>query len=129
MLQKESKFINSDNTGARLLKCINIKGTKKYGSVGDLIGVIVRKFRAKKKLIKKHVYYGLVIMTKYRIYRLEGIYIKSDNNRVLILNRINKQFLGTRIYGPVCKEIRELRDGKKKLLRYEKIVSLTKQII
>lgn len=129
MLQKESKITSSDNTGVRLLKCIHINGNKKYGNIGDLINIVVNKFKSKKKLIKKQIYYGLIITTKQNTYRGEGIYLKADCNKVLVLNKETKQFIGTRIYGPVYKEIRQLKDGKKRLLRYEKIVALTKKII
>jgi large subunit ribosomal protein L14 len=128
MLQKETKIVNSDNTGVKLLKCINIKGNKKYGLIGDLLSIVVNKFRMKKKLLKKHIYYGLVISTISYLYRLEGIFIKSDSNRLVILNK-DKQFLGTRIYGPIYKEIRRIVDGKKKIIRYEKVVSLSKKTI
>lgn len=128
MLQKETKIMNSDNTGVKLLKCINIKGNKKYGLVGDLLSIVVNKFRMKKKLLKKHIYYGLVISTINPYYRLEGVFIKSDANRLLVLNK-DKQFLGTRIYGPIYKEIRRIVDGKKKIIRYEKVVSLAKKTI
>lgn len=120
--------MNSDNTGVKLLKCINIKGNKKYGLVGDLLSIVVNKFRMKKKLLKKHIYYGLVISTINPYYRLEGVFIKSDANRLLVLNK-DKQFLGTRIYGPIYKEIRRIVDGKKKIIRYEKVVSLAKKTI
>jgi len=129
MLQKETKITSSDNTGVRLLKCIHINGNKKYGIVGDLINIVVNKFKSKKKLIKKQIYYGLIITTKQAIYRSEGIFLKVDYNKVLVLNKATRQFLGTRIYGPVCKEVRQIKDGKKKLLRYEKVVALTKKII
>lgn len=121
--------MSSDNTGVRLLKCIHIKGTKKYGYIGDLINIVVNKFKSKKKLYKKNIYYGLIIATKRKVYRADGIFLKSDFNRVLVLNKETNQFLGTRIYGPVYKEIRQIKDGKKKLVRYEKIVSLAKKMI
>jgi ribosomal protein L14 len=70
MLQKETKIINADNTGVKLLKCINIKGNKKYGLIGDLLSIVVNKFRMKKKLLKNHIYYGLVICTLGYCYRL-----------------------------------------------------------
>lgn len=129
MLQKETKVFTFDNSGAYLLKCIHIMGTKKYGFVGDLIKVVIKKFKKKKKLIKKQIYYGLVVCTTNLLYRLEGMYIKSDVNKILVLNKDNKQFLGTRISGPVYKEICQIVDGKKKLVRYEKIISLTKKLI
>jgi ribosomal protein L14 len=129
MLQKESKIINSDNTGVKVLKCINVYCNKKYRLLVDLLSVVINKFRSKKKLIKKQIYFGLIICTKNKLYRKEGIYIKGDLNRILVLNRDNKRFLGTRIYGPIYKELRYIIDGKKKIVRYEKIIAISKKII
>lgn len=73
MLFKDSKIKPVDNTGAKLVKCIRIvHKTKKYGTVGDLLAVIVKKFKKKKKLIKKTIYYGLLISIKAPIIRLDG---------------------------------------------------------
>jgi len=129
MLQKETKISSSDNTGVKLLKCIHVSFNKKYAYVGDLLSLVITKFRSKKKLKKKQIYYGLLIASKFSKYRIEGIYIVSDKNKVLLLNVENKQFLGTRIYGPIYKEIRNIIDGGKKKIRYEKIVSLAKKSI
>ena len=129
MLQKETKILSSDNTGVGLLQCIHVQNKKKYGTIGDILNVVVKKFKVQKNLVKKQIYCGLIICLKSIVYRLNGIYVKSDQNRVLLLNRESLQFLGTRIYTPVYKEIRQFTVGKKKLLRYEKIVSLTKKFI
>jgi large subunit ribosomal protein L14 len=129
MLQKESKLRIFDNTGARTVKCINVRQKKKRAFIGDLITIVITKFKAKKKLIKKQLYYGLVVCTNFFLYRPDGIRLKTDSNRIFILNKGSKLFLGTRVYGPVYREIRQIVDGKKKLLRYEKIVSLAKKTI
>lgn len=130
MLQKETKIRTADNTGVHTLKCIHIKKKKqKYGYVGDLIYLVINKLKKQKNLIKKQIYFGLIITSKFYLYRKDGIFLFSNKNRVLLLNKENMNFLGTRIYGPVYKEIRLIVDGKKKVVRYEKILSLTKKLL
>lgn len=130
MLQKETKVKTADNTGVAVLKCIHIKKKKKkIGFIGDLIYLIIKKIKREKNLKKKKIYFGLIINTKIQTYRKNGIFLKSDKNQVLLLNKENNQFLGTRLYSPVFKEIRLLVDGKKRIMRYEKIVSLAKSFI
>lgn len=130
MIQKETVVKSADNTGVRYLKCIHIeKKKKKIASIGDLIYVVVKKFIKKKNLIKKKIYFGLLINIKQNIFRQNGFYIKSDYNQVLVLSKENKQFLGTRIYSPIYKELLYIVEGKKNIVRYEKIVSLAKKLI
>lgn len=130
MIQKETIVRSADNTGVRFLKCIHIeKKKKKIASIGDLIYIVVKKFIKKKNLIKKKIYFGLLITLKQHTFRKNGFYIKSDLNQVVILSKDNKQFLGTRIYSPIYKELRFIIEGKKNISRYEKIVSLAKKLI
>lgn len=101
-----------DNTGAKVVKCVRIiSKTKKFGVVGDLLGVVVKSFRMRKKLVKKTIYYGLVLSMRSSLYRLDGIRIKSNQNRIVLLSD-KGQFLGTRIYGPIYKEVRSIFIGK-----------------
>jgi len=130
MIQKETKLLPYDNTGVKFLKCINIQYKHKpYGSIGDLLGVVITKFKSKKKLLKKKIYFGLVISVKKKVFRQDGIYVKCDTNRVVLLNPTNLQFLGTRIYGPIFKEVKNVVEGKKKIVKFNKIVSLSKKTI
>jgi large subunit ribosomal protein L14 len=128
MLQKETKLRPYDNAGIRSVKCIRVLGKSRiFGYVGDLLAVIIQKFKSKKKLKKKKIYYGLIISMKTPLYRKDGIIIKSDYNRVVLLSTENLKFLGTRIYGPIYKEIVNIMD--KKTQKYAKIVSYAKAII
>lgn len=130
MLQKETVVKSADNTGVKSLKCIHIEKKKqKIASIGDLIYLVVKKFIKKKNLVKKKIYFGLVINIKQYVYRQDGFYIKSDLNQVLLLSKENKQFLGTRIYSPIYKELRFIVEGKKNIIRYEKIISIAKKLI
>jgi large subunit ribosomal protein L14 len=84
----------------------------------------------KKKLVKKIMYYGLVISMKAYLKRIDGTWMRSTANRIVLLS--NKvQFLGTRIYGPIYKEIRNIFVGKGRYRRwkYDKIVSYAKKVI
>ena len=115
MLQKESKLRPCDNAGVRWVKCVRVIGkSKSFGYVGELLAVVIQKFKLKKKLVKKKIYYGLVISMKTPLYRKDGIIIRSDLNRMVLLSSENLQFLGTRIYGPIYKEIVNITDKKKK---------------
>ena len=129
MLQKESKILTADNAGARLVKCIHVANNKKYGIIGDLLNVVIKRFKVQKKLVKKKIYYGLIILLKTTTYRKSGMFIKSDFNRLVLLNKDNLKFLGTRLYTPAYKELRFFTVGKKKLLRFEKVVSICKKLI
>ena len=101
-----SKLIVVDNSGGFIAKCIRIiKKGKKIGSIGDTILVTLIKFINKRKVKKRVIYLGLIIGIKYWVYRLDGIYIKTFNNSILLFN---KQFklLGSRIYGSLLKEVK-----------------------
>ena len=131
MIYKGMKLRPVDNTGAKIVKCIRvISKTKKYGSVGDLLGVMIKRFRMKKKLIKKTIYYGLILSIKSLLYRPDGIRIKSSKNRIVLLSD-KCQFLGTRIYGPIYKEVRSIYIGKgrHRRWRYDKVVSCARKVL
>jgi large subunit ribosomal protein L14 len=131
MLQKETKLRPYDNAGTRLVKCIRVLGkSKNFGFVGDVLAVVIQKFKAKKKLKKKKIYYGLIISMKVPLYRKDGIIIKSAYNRIVLLAPENLKFLGTRIYGPIYKEIVNITDKKKKhTQKYAKVISYARGII
>lgn len=125
MLQKETTLRPVDNAGVRWVKCVKIVGKeKKYGIVGDLLLVLIQSFKEQKDLVKKKIYCGLIISMKSFLYRADGTYIRSDYNRIVMLARESLKFLGTRIYGPIYKEIRSITDKKKKQTqKYPKVVS------
>src|SRR3989338_1199072 len=104
MLQKESKLIVADNSGAALVKCVRVV-KKNYGTLGNFVLTVLQVFSRKKKLVKKKKNLGLVISTVKFKRRLNGVFIRFSKNRVIIFIEKNK-FAGTRIYGPLCKEIR-----------------------
>lgn len=121
MISIGTKLVCADNTDIKKFKCIKIFGNsfKKYAGLGETVRVAIAKRKHKKNIIKKKLYFGLIITVKFKTKRLNGLFIKFDENRALTLNEQNK-FLGTRVYGPICKEVRNL---KKKKQEFKKIIS------
>ena len=114
MIIKGSYLIVSDNSGAKKAQCIHVLGNfrRRYARIGNTILVTVKKVKHLKKIRKKQVYKALIISTARRFQRPKGQTLKCNKNRVLLLSHQNK-FLGTRVYGPLC---REIRGGKKEAL-------------
>ena len=122
MIQTESKLTVCDNSGAREAKCIRVLGgtRRRYASVGDVIVVAVQNVIPSSELKKGAVSKALIVRTKKEIRRADGSYIKFDENAAVII-REDKTPRGTRIFGPVA---RELREGG-----FMKIVSLAPEVL
>lgn len=121
----------ADNSGGKYVKCIRIISSKIYliGTVGDLLLTRVIKKKHSKKIKKKELYYGLITMVKQYVQRIDGTIVKFNDNRVVLFSNTNK-FLGSRIYGPLMKEIRfYIHRSKKEKQKYLKIVSYASAII
>lgn len=118
MIFVESQIIASDNTQTRIVKCIRLLGgsAKKYATVGDFIIIAVKHRWAKRRLIFKKIYLALIISLKKEKRRLNGSYISSKGNRVLLLTELGK-IIGTRIFGPLYKEIKPYASISKLLLK------------
>ena len=122
MIQMQSKLEVADNTGARSVQCIKVLGGSKrrYASVGDIIKVSVKEAMPRGRVKKGEVYDAVVVRTAKGVRRPDGSLIKCDGNAAVLLN--NKlEPIGTRIFGPVT---RELRTEK-----FMKIVSLAPEVI
>jgi large subunit ribosomal protein L14 len=121
MIQQESRLNVADNSGAKQVLCIRVLGGsgRRYASVGDKIVVAV-KDAAPGGLKKVLVSEAVVVRTKKEIRRRDGSYIRFDDNAVVLLNAADEP-RGTRIFGPVARELRE-RD-------YMRIVSLAPEVI
>lgn len=117
MIQNESILKVCDNSGAKLVKCIKILGfsKKKYAKIGDFIKVSVKKiFFNNSKVKKGDVYNSLVIRTIYKYNRFNGSFLSFNDNSVLLLNSKN-DVIGSRIFGPIPKELRNISFFLKKL--------------
>jgi large subunit ribosomal protein L14 len=108
-----TKLKSADNTDIKKVKCIKIfpNSNKKFSFLGDIVRIVIVKRRFKKTIIKKKLYLGLVINIKKTTSRLNGTFLKFDQNRSLTLSE-DLKFLGTRVYGPISKEIRNSKKKK-----------------
>lgn len=122
MIQQESRLRVADNSGAREVLCIRVLGGsgRRYASIGDQIVVSVKEAVPGGNVKKKQVTKAVVVRTKKEIRRNDGSYIRFDDNAVVLLNQ-NDEPRGTRIFGPVARELRD-RD-------YMKIVSLAPEVL
>jgi len=122
MLQTESRMKVADNSGAKEVLCIKVLGGSKrrYASVGDKIVVTVKDAIPNGNIKKGTVSKAVVVRTKKEIGRKDGSYIRFDDNAVVLLNTTG-ELRGTRIFGPVARELRE-KD-------YMKIVSLAPEVL
>ena len=122
MIQMQSRLDVADNTGARSVMCIKVLGGSKrrYANIGDVIKVTVKEAAPRGRVKKGEVYNAVVVRTAHGVRRPDGSSINFDGNAAVLLN--NKlEPIGTRIFGPVA---RELRDHK-----YMKIVSLAPETL
>ena len=122
MIQAESYLKVADNTGAKEIKTIRVLGgsSRKFGNIGDVVVASVRKAQPGGTVKKGEVVKAVIVRTRKQYRRPDGSYIRFDDNAAVIIND-QKQPKGTRIFGPVA---RELRDRK-----YMKIVSLAPETL
>lgn len=122
MIQRFTRLEVADNTGAKTAMCIGIPGSshRRYASLGDIITVVV-KSAVGEGTIKQHtVQTAVVVRTKKEIRRFDGSYVRFDENACVLINK-EKEPLGTRVFGPIA---RELRDKQ-----FTKIASLAAEIV
>ena len=122
MIQQESRLAVADNSGAREVLCIRVLGgtKKRYASIGDQIVVTVKNALPSGNIKKGAVSKAVVVRTKKEVRRNDGSYIRFDDNAVVLLNQ-GGEMIGTRIFGPVARELREKQ--------YMKIVSLAPEVL
>jgi large subunit ribosomal protein L14 len=122
MIQAYSKLNVADNTGAKRVACIKVLGgsRRRYGSVGDIIVVSIKSATPGGSVKKGEVSRAVVVRTKKEVGRPDGSYIRFDDNAVVLINDQNEP-KGTRIFGPVARELREKQ--------FMKIVSLAPEVL
>ena len=122
MIQTQTKLHVADNSGAKLLSCIKVLGGSKrrYASVGDVVVVSVKEAMPNSKVKKGDVMRAVVVRTAKEIRRPDGSYIKFDDNSAVLINQQNEP-IGTRIFGPVARELRAKR--------FMKIISLAPEVL
>ena len=121
MIQQESRLTVADNSGAKEVLCIRVLGgsKKRYATVGDKIVVSVKSALPSGEAKKGTVSKAVVVRTTKEIRRQDGSYIRFDDNAVVLLNN-QDEVRGTRIFGPVARELRD---------KYMKIVSLAPEVL
>jgi large subunit ribosomal protein L14 len=121
MIQQESRCAVADNSGAKEVLCIRVLGgtRKRYASIGDKIVVTVKSALPSSEIKKGTVSKAVVVRTKKEVRRPDGSYIRFDDNAVVLLNNLD-EIRGTRIFGPVARELRD---------KYMKIVSLAPEVL
>jgi len=123
MIQQESRLKVADNSGAKELLCIQVVGgsRRRYAQIGDIITAAVKQVAPHSSIKKGAVVKAVVVRTTKEIGRPDGSYIRFDDNAAVILDADNKGPRGTRIFGPVARELREKG--------FMRIVSLAPEVI
>lgn len=122
MIQTQSMLDVADNSGARRVMCIKVLGgsRRRYAGIGDIIKVAIKEAIPRGKVVKGDVYDAVIVRTKKGVRRPDGSIIRFDSNAAVLLNN-QKEPIGTRIFGPVARELR----AKK----FMKIVSLAPEVL
>jgi large subunit ribosomal protein L14 len=122
MIQSETRLTVADNSGARVLYCIKVLGgsRRRYAGLGDVIIVSVKDAIPNAKVKKGDVHKAVVVRTSKEVRRPDGSYIRFDDNSAVLINN-QREPLGTRIFGPVARELRAKR--------FMKIVSLAPEVL
>ena len=122
MIQTETQLVSADNSGAKQLNVINLKGGsfRRYARIGDIVTVSIRAAIPNSKVEKGKIFQAVIVRTKKELRRPDGSYIRFDDNAAVLINK-EKQPVGTRIFGPVARELRNKG--------FMKIVSLAPEVI
>ena len=122
MIQQESRLRVADNSGAKVVLCIKVLGgsRRRYASIGDVIIVSVREAIPGSKVKKGEVARAVIVRTKKELARSDGSFIRFDGNSAVLINKENEP-IGTRIFGPVARELRAKR--------FMKIISLAPEVL
>jgi large subunit ribosomal protein L14 len=122
MIQAETRLSVADNSGAKVVSCIKVLGgsRRRYASVGDVIVVSVKEAIPNAKVKKGDVLKAVVVRSKKELHRPDGSFIRFDDNSAVLITG-NREPIGTRIFGPVARELRAKR--------FMKIISLAPEVL
>src|SRR6056297_1019949 len=122
MIQAETMLSVADNSGAKVVSCIKVLGgsRRRYASIGDIIVVSVKQAMPNSKVKKGDVLKAVIVRTKKEIRRPDGSFIRFDENSAVLINA-QREPIGTRIFGPVARELRAQR--------FMKIISLAPEVL
>lgn len=123
MIQERTILNIADNSGARFAMCIKVLGgsRRRYAGIGDIIKITIKESIPRAKVKKGDVLKAVVIRTKKGIRRSDGSIIRFDSNACVLLNDTNNQPIGTRIFGPVTRELR--------IIGFMRIISLAPEVL
>jgi large subunit ribosomal protein L14 len=123
MIQHRTILQSADNTGARRIQCIKVFGghKKRYARLGDIVTVTIKEARPHSLVQKGEVHHGVIIRTRKETRRPDGTYIRFGDNAVVLIDKKSKEPKGTRIFGPVARELRQRGFGK--------IISLAPEVL
>ncbi|MFA5953945.1 MAG: 50S ribosomal protein L14 [Patescibacteria group bacterium] len=123
MIQLRTMLLPADNSGAKKLQCIRVLGgyRKRYAHVGDVITVSIKEAQPHSGVKKGEVAHAVVVRTRKETRRSDGSYVRFDDNAAVLIDKKSKEPKGTRIFGPVARELRAKG--------YSKIVSLAPEVL
>ena len=127
MIQTQSELKIADNTGVRLIKVLSVRGAlkgggyQKTGGIGDIVSASVKKALPNSAISEHEKIHAVIVRTKKEKRRKDGSYIKFDDNAAVIIDMKNKNPIGTRILGPVAREL--------KAFGFNKIISLAPEVL
>ncbi len=123
MIQHRSMLKVADNSGAKLVQCIRVLGgyKKRYAQIGDIITVVIKSAQPYAQVKKSQVVSAVIVRQRKEVRRKSGIYIRFDENAVVIIEKKNKEPKATRIFGPVARELRAKG--------FNKIISLAPEVL
>lgn len=123
MIQHRSMLVPADNTGARRMQCIHVYGgyKKRYARLGDIIAVTLKEARPHTMVKKGEVHFAVIVRMHKETRRPDGSYIRFDDNAAVLIDKKSKEPIGTRIFGPVARELRQRG--------FTKILSLASEVL
>jgi large subunit ribosomal protein L14 len=123
MIQMKTKLKVADNTGAKIIQCIRVLGGSKrrYGRVGDLIVGVVKEAEPRREIKKHQIVRAVIVRTRKEVRRKDGTYVRFDDNACVIIDPKTGDPKGTRIIGPIAREVKEKG--------FEKVAALAEEII
>lgn len=123
MVQHRTMLTPADNTGARRIQCIRVLGgyRRRYASVGDIVTVTIKEAVPHAMVKKGEVHHGVIIRTHKEVRRADGTYVRFDDNAIVLVDKESKEPKGTRIFGPVARELRNRG--------FTKIISLAEEVV
>lgn len=123
MIQHRSMLVSADNTGAKRIQCIRVLGgyKKRYARLGDIVTVAIKSALPHSSVKKGEVAHGVLVRTRKETRRKDGTYIRFDENAIVLVDKKTKEPRGSRIFGPVARELRAKG--------FAKIISLAPEVL